>query len=588
MQFGRIWQQLLTGAAALATLAAAACGTAATPTTQPTATARPANTPPAATAPAAPTAVPKPTAITSARNSITLVLNEEPITLDPFLTQGGIAQSAVKDNMVDALTWQSFDDLRVVPTGATESWKQMDPDTWQFELRKGVKFHNGEAWNAQAALPSLAFQGVAANGNTSYRLTGGYKAEAVGEYTVNINCDLACPILPSGSTILNFTAPNYLASATKEDLTRNVVSFGPYKLIKWEAGVSITGEVYDGYTPGGNHKEFQKPYIRNAKWFWRNEPTVATAMVKAGEADIAWDVGVEATKALPKEMIRSGSSAEVFQFHVNTLWHPELKKKKVRLAIVHAINCKEIVETLYGGLPPCRGNFAWPGVTGATQSNTAPYEYNPTLSKQLLQEAGYDPKNKIRIMGRANRIPKLPEVYEAMQAYLKNVGITAEIGVVEPAQWRKLRECGAGQALIEVLQAQGKDPAKDKPTLADMQAALDKGGATCPQADTMENQLSLENLDYGTPANNYLNCTRPLSFICDPSPGGLQEQLAAAQAASGVERQRLMAALADRVHDDALVIPMFEPPVVYAVHSKLNWKPRFDRRVRVSTMWFSP
>jgi len=121
--------------------------------------------------------------------------------------------------------------------------------------------------------------------------------------------------------------------------------------------------------------------IRNLKWVWRGEPTVAAAMVTTGEADIAWDVGVDNIKALPKDMIKSGGSAEIFMLHLNTLWHPELKKKQVRQAMVHAINCQEIVDSLYGGLPPRRGNTIWPGVTGATARNTAPYEYNPDLTR---------------------------------------------------------------------------------------------------------------------------------------------------------------------------------------------------------------
>jgi hypothetical protein len=58
-------------------------------------------------------------------------------------------------------------------------------------------------------------------------------------------------------------------------------------------------------------------------------------------------------------------------------------------------------------------------------------------------------------------------------------------------------------------------------------------------------------------------------------------------AASGEERQRRLAALADRIHDDVLLLSLFEPPVIYGVDSKLNWTPRFDMRVRVNTMWFS-
>ena len=48
-----------------------------------------------------------------------------------------------------------------------------------------------------------------------------------------------------------------------------------------------------------------------------------------------------------------------------------------------------------------------------------------------------------------------------------------------------------------------------------------------------------------------------------------------------------MEALADKVHDDVLLLGLFDIPIFYAVNSKLNWTPRFDQRVRVNTMWFS-
>ena len=95
-------------------------------------------------------------------------------------------------------------------------------------------------------------------------------------------------------------------------------------------------------------------------------------MIQTGEADMGWDVGVEQTENLPREMLRFGSSAETYAFTMNTVWHPELKKKPVRQAIAHAVNCQEIAETLYGGFTTCRGNIIWPGIIGATEANTAP------------------------------------------------------------------------------------------------------------------------------------------------------------------------------------------------------------------------
>jgi ABC-type transport system substrate-binding protein len=246
------------------------------------------------------------------------------------------------------------------------------------------------------------------------------------------------------------------------------------------------------------------------------------------------------------------------------------------------------VDSLYSGLPPCRGNIIWPGVIGATERNTAPYEYNPDLSRQLLQEAQYDPETVIKITGRAARIPKQVEVYEALDGYLDAVGINAEINVVEASVRDNLRNCAIGKAVSEVLEAKGLDPETAEATLADMQAALDKGGSDCPMADLMESPLSSNNLDFGRNATAYLNCLRPQSFVCDPSPGGLQEKLEPALSAAGAERQRLMVELADRAHDDVLFLPLFETPVIYALDPKLNFEPRFDRRIRVNSMWFSP
>lgn len=120
-----------------------------------------------------------------------------------------------------------------------------------------------------------------------------------------------------------------------------------------------------------------------------------------------------------------------------------------------------------------------------------------------------------------------------------------------------------------------------------MRAAVDSGGASCPVGDMMDDEPSNETLDFARQANNYMNCTRLNSLFCDPSPGGVQDQLGPAMATSGVERQHLLEGLADIHHDQIPHLPGFETPVIYAVNPQLNWEPRFDRRVRASAMWFS-
>ncbi len=594
-----IWQSLSLGLIGLVAVLAVACGGAAAPpvpdtTAPPTRVATPAlqatATPISGATPTpAPTAAPLPSGIVSARDSITLVLPEEPVAVNSFGTIGASLNASVtKHNLQDPLTWQSGEDLRIVPTSATTGWEQMDADTWRFQLRQGVKFHNGEAWNAQASLPSFASQGNPASEGDSINYTGPYTAQVVDEFTVDLNCAEPCPIFPNTAFFLDFEAPQWVTTTPEEEQARQSIGFGPYKLVEWQPGVDITQEAYEDYVPVGDHFEFQKPFIKNSRWVWRGETTVMVAMVQSGEADIAWDVSVDAAGSLPPDMIRAGTSAETFALTINTIWHPELKKLKVRQAMVHAINCQEMIETLYRGFTTCRGNIIWPGIIGATERNTAPYEYNPDLSRQLLQEANYDPKNEISIMGRASRIPKNVEVYESVQAYLQDVGMNVTIELVEASIRSERTQCGVGKATQEVLAASGRNPEVDTPTNADFQAAIDKGSADCPYGDLIENEPSNETLDFGRQLNYYMSCASIRSLVCDPSPGGIQDQIAAALAASGEDRQQRLQALADIFHDDVLMITLFDLPVIYAVDPKLNWKPRLDPVVRVSAMWFSP
>ena len=180
-------------------------------------------------------------------------------------------------------------------------------------------------------------------------------------------------------------------------------------------------------------------------------------MIQGAEADMAWDVGVDAGTSLPPEMVRVGTSAESYALTINTVWHPELKKKKVRQAMAHAINCEQMIASLYGGYTTCRGNIIWPGIIGATEANTAPYEFDPAKSKQLLQEANYNPDNVATIVSRGTRIPKQREVSESLQAFWESVGLNVDFRIIEPAKRSELTRCGIGTATKEVMEAAGRE-----------------------------------------------------------------------------------------------------------------------------------
>jgi len=193
---------------------------------------------------------------------------EDPAQLNPLQSIGASTNAYVtQDNVAEPLTWQSGDDQRIVPTSATESWEQMGPNQWRFQLRQGVKFSNGEAYNAEAAVPSPEFLGDGTNNNSSFPYTSGFHPVAVDEFTLDIMCDDACPIFPNTAFFTGIQAPGYLAeNPTADSRARTVIGFGPYVLTEWNAGVSIIQEACEDFVPVGDHYEFQEPLIKDVTW----------------------------------------------------------------------------------------------------------------------------------------------------------------------------------------------------------------------------------------------------------------------------------------------------------------------------------
>ena len=132
---------LLFSVIVLSSLLAAACAPAAPPTPTPV---------PPTPVPPTPTPVPTPVGPTG---KVVIVIGGDPSTLDPQLADDG-NERAVNDNIYETLIARDSKTMKLVPALA-ESWEQVDDTTWRFTLRKGVKFHNGEDWNAEAAAYSI-------------------------------------------------------------------------------------------------------------------------------------------------------------------------------------------------------------------------------------------------------------------------------------------------------------------------------------------------------------------------------------------------------------------------------------------------
>ena len=527
-----------------------------------------------------PTATPVPAAMpeteSSGKDSIVVVIPTEPDALSPWSTGSAETSSIVSYNWGEPLVWLNTTTLELGPTTSTTGWEQVAPDRWRFSLREGVKFVNGEPWNAETATWNINHNGDPQTG-LGFGVHGPLTGEVVDEMTMDITCGHAnyndgatqsCPILPGDITGVAFQAPTWWQSTEEDVRDRTTVGLGAYRFDGYEPGVYVDSVAYEDYVPSGRD-DLRAPSIPNVQYVWRLETTVRSAMIQAGEADHTYLLNVEDIPNVPQSI--SMPQWEVEGFYIDTLWHPMLKQTKFRQALVHAINCQEIVEEIFNSATTCTPLPGVIGMPGITEHNGSYWEYDPDLSQRLLEEVGYDDE-EIRIIGREGRVPKQPEVYEAMAGYWEAVGIKGKVEVTERSLWRSIRNCGVGNAVSEAGEITAGN-LTDPPTNCE---------GSSGSGHLIEFTPEWPSLDFGRPAGRLLNCYYFQSRVCE---SGLQELLEEARAATLEEgRADFLEQLADRMKEDVLFLGVFQAFEIHGMHEDLVFKPRPDQRLRVAEM----
>ena len=554
-------------------------------------------TPEAAMAAATATPVPTPTpgTVATAKDTLIFVTQEEPVSLGTFSDgcSGNVPSTICEEIATDPFTWIDSTNFEVVPLSGVETWSQVDSFRWRFKLREGVTFHNGEPWNAEAAKFGLDWSGDPTSGG-GYGFHGPIGGEVVDELTVDVVCENACPIFPRTAIFTPFQAPQWYQNASDDERELNTIGTGPYKVVEWRPGIEVEIEAFEDYKPNTAF-DAQAPAIKRAFQVWRGENLVRAAMIEAGEADWAVDIGFENINAVPR--YKTGTNNEVFTLVADNIWHPELKKKEVRQALALGVDCQTLMEELYDGLQECIGNISQWGTVGINESNYADYGYDPDQSRQLLAAAGYykpeydpqdnnfDANEEIRIHTRADRVYRGLEMFESVVAGWRDLGVNAHLVVLEPNKAREHRRSGCGKY---VTTTDGVKDTSQALLCAEQDPPPPVGAsthyyetATSNEALDMQRQLYLRN-----------SCFNVNSRVCNLVPGfegmTFEESINEAVATDlGPERVRKMEYLAQIIHDEYWFLPFFVSVQVYGMAPNLEWEPRYDPRIRINTMRFT-
>jgi len=353
-----------------------------------------------------------------------LALTLEPPGLDPTANAASSIGEVVHYNVFESLTKINADGS-VSPLLA-ESW-EVSPDlkTTTFRLRKGVKFHNGEPFNAESVKFSLDRAGGDKSTNKDKRSYAKVSTHVVDEHTVVlINEDIDPDFLfVLGQATAIMVEPKSAASNATQP-----VGTGPYKLAQWRRGASVTLERWPG------HRDARKVQIARATFRFISDPAAQVAALLAGDVDVFARVtprSVAQFKGLPRyQVVVSGSRAKTI-LAMNNARKP-LTDVRVRRAIAAAIDRKAVIQGAAEGYGVPIGSHYVPGAFGYVDT-TGINPYDPAKAKSLLEEAGI--RTPLELTMTLPPPPYARQGGEIIAEQLAQVGIVAKLQNVEWAQW---------------------------------------------------------------------------------------------------------------------------------------------------------
>lgn len=320
------------------------------------------------------------------------------------------------------------EELEVAPLLA-ESWEfSEDSRTLILYLRKNVRFHDGTPFNAEAVKINLERFRKATYAFLLFPRV--QTIEVVDEYTVRLNMDQ--PFAPIISHLThNFVAmisPKQIAELPADKEILEPIGTGPFKFDKWVRGEYVRIVRNPDYWG-------EKPYLDAV--VFKVVPSDATRLVllETGQVHAIMRVPpldaprVAATKGL--ELVKVPSVRTIYiAFNYQ---RPPFTDIRVRQAINYAVDKEAIVQEILGGVGGVSDAPIMPLIFGYAKQE--PYKYDPEKAKQLLAEAGYPNGFKATLYHPTGRYMMDAAIAEAVQAYLREVGIEVELITMEWAAY---------------------------------------------------------------------------------------------------------------------------------------------------------
>lgn len=383
-------------------------------------------------------------------------MNAEPSAIDPHYHNLG-PNNAMAQNIFSRLIEQ--DEKQRLNPGLALSWKPIDDLTWEFKLRKGVKFHDGTPFTADDVIFTFERAPNVPNSPSSFgTYTKGKTAVKIDDFTVQFKTKKPYPLMPQDVSNVSIISVKSAKGATTADFNSGKATngTGPFKFVKWVPGDVI--ELTKNADYWGAKSEWDNVTIKTIK----SGPGRVAALL-AGDVDFIDNVPPTDISRLKKEaniQLSQGISNRVIYLHMDQFREDSpfatakdgskiknpLLDVRVRRAISKAINRDLIVDRVMEGVAVPAGQLLPDGFFGVSP-NMPPEKYDPDGAKKLLAEAGYPDGFKLTIHGPNDRYINDAKIAEAIAQMLSAIGVeTSPVTMPKAVYFKRASRGGANKS----------------------------------------------------------------------------------------------------------------------------------------------
>jgi peptide/nickel transport system substrate-binding protein len=379
--------------------------------------------------------------------SLTYAIANDPITLNPTGTGAGNDTLAITRQLVDSLLWQDPSDGSLKPWLATKYSANADATAFTFDLRSGVTFSDGSAFDATAVKDTFDDIAKAGASSTAAAYFSGYReTKVIDDDTVEVDFTTPNAAFPNAtaSVALGIVAPKTTETPFDDRADgKAVIGTGPFTLSSYTKNTSTVLTKRKDYDWGpAARSNAGAAHLSKVTFQVVPEASVRTGSLQSGQLDAISSVQPSDVDTLQSqyELVTRANPGQVFGLTFNQK-RPLVSDLVVRKAIAQAVDPKTVRDTSLNDLFKVATSVLGSTTPGYTDTSSA-ISYDPSAAKKALEAAGWEKgsdgirtkdgqKLQLKLIWITNFGPNQTSL-ELIQQELKKVGVglTLESGTV--------------------------------------------------------------------------------------------------------------------------------------------------------------